>query len=105
MQEQTDSITSVLTRAEQAHGAVFHYVGGDDADWASFYSDFLVNHLPLPAMLATPPTRGHLTAALIDAGARSWIATSGTPAIYLDDGTARYVWYGLQNSISFGLGD
>ncbi len=70
MQEQTDSIASVLTGAEQAHGAVFHYVGGDDADWASFYADFLVNHSPLPAMLATPPTRGHLTAALIEMGQR-----------------------------------
>ena len=60
MQEQTHSIASVLTRTEQAHGAVFHYVGGDDADWASFYADFLINHSPLPAMLATPPIRGHL---------------------------------------------
>lgn len=70
MQEQDHSIASVLTRAEQAHGAVFHYVGGDDADWASFYADFLVNHSPLPAMLVTPPIRGHLTAALIELGRR-----------------------------------
>lgn len=32
MQEQTRSIASVLTRAEQAHEFVFHYVGGEDSD-------------------------------------------------------------------------
>lgn len=36
---------------------------------------------------AEPPIR-----VLINARARSWIVTSGTPAIYLDDGTARNVW-------------
>lgn len=33
------------------------------------------------------------------------LATSGTPATYLDNGTARNVRYGLQKPISFRSGD
>jgi len=37
----------------------------------------------------------------IDAGAHSWIVTSGTPRIYQDDGMAVAAWYVLAASISF----
>ena len=60
------AIAEILSRASDAHGAVFHYVDGDDPDWSSFYSDFLVNHSPLSDALGKTPIRGHLTAALIE---------------------------------------
>lgn len=51
MSDVMDAVADVLTRSGYAHGAVFYYVNGEDDDWASFYSDWLLNHWPLHRMV------------------------------------------------------
>jgi hypothetical protein len=61
-----EAIAEVLRLAGRAHGAMFHYEGGEDMDWATFYSDWLTAHSPLGRLLGTSPIRSHLTVALVE---------------------------------------
>jgi hypothetical protein len=63
--ETTDRITSLLHEAAETHHLVYRIVNGDDADWASWYADWLLELSELPELLGTKPVRSHLVHALV----------------------------------------
>jgi len=64
----TDSVGTVrdlLREAGETHHAVYRIVDGVDADWASWYSEWLLEHSELPDLLASRPVRSELTWLLV----------------------------------------
>jgi hypothetical protein len=58
-------VSEVLHRAAETHHAVFGITDGVDRDWASWYSDWLVNLSELPDLLGAKPTPSELTYKLV----------------------------------------
>jgi hypothetical protein len=61
----TEQISRLLHEAGETHHRVFQIVDGADDDWASWYSDWLVNLSELPSLLGTKPVRSELTYLLV----------------------------------------
>ena len=61
----TEQISRLLHEAGETHHRVFRIVDGADDDWASWYSDCLVNLSELPTLLGTKPVRSELTYLLV----------------------------------------
>ena len=61
----TEQISQLLHEAGETHHRVFRIVDGADDDWASWYSDWLINLSELPAPLGTKPARSELTYLLV----------------------------------------
>jgi len=61
----TDQIATLLHQAAETHHIVYADTDGDDPDWASFYSDWLLRHSELSRLLGAEPVRSHLTAELV----------------------------------------
>ena len=62
----TPSISKLLHEAAETHHVVYRIVDGDDPDWASWYTDWLLNLSELPELLGTRPVRSHLVHALVE---------------------------------------
>jgi hypothetical protein len=60
-----DEIAELLHQAGETHHVVFGIVDGADDDWATWYSDWLVNLSELPSLLGTTPVRSELTYMLV----------------------------------------
>jgi len=60
-----EEIADVLHTAAETHHVVFAITDGADDDWATWYSDWLVNHSKLPALLGATPVRSELTYHLV----------------------------------------
>ena len=60
-----DQISSLLHEAGETHHQVFRIVDGDDQDWATWYSDWLVSLSELPGLLGVKPVRSELTYLLV----------------------------------------
>jgi hypothetical protein len=60
-----ESISSLLQEAGETHHGVYRIVDGSDADWASWYADWLVNLSELPDLLGLKPVRSELTYLLV----------------------------------------
>ena len=58
-------IADLLHEAAETHHRVYRIVDGEDPDWASWYSDWLVNLSELPSLLGTTPVRSELTYMLV----------------------------------------
>ena len=58
-------VASLLHRAAETHHVVYADTDGEDPDWATFYSDWLLRHSRLRELLGTEPVRSHLTAELV----------------------------------------
>jgi len=65
MEEQQEKISELLHQAGETHHAVYHKEEGNDPDWATWYSDWLVNHSDLPEILGQDIVRSKLTALLV----------------------------------------
>ena len=65
MENKTEEIGRLLHQAGETHHQVFAISDGDDPDWASWYSDWLVNRSALPELLGTRPVRSELTYVLV----------------------------------------
>jgi hypothetical protein len=65
MDEREAKVSEVLHRAAETHHVVFGIVDGADDDWASWYSDWLVNLSELPHLLRAKPVRSELTYKLV----------------------------------------
>jgi hypothetical protein len=65
MDERTRKIGELLHEVSETHHVVFRITDGADDDWASWYSDWLVNHSELPDLLGRAPVRSHLTHELV----------------------------------------
>ncbi len=65
--ESIERIAEVLHRAAETHHVVFGIVDGADDDWATWYSDWLVNLSELPTLVGATPVRSELTYLLVKA--------------------------------------
>jgi hypothetical protein len=61
-----DGIAAVLHEAAETHHVVFRITDGDDPDWASWYTDWLLDRSELPELLGGAPIRSHLVHALVE---------------------------------------
>ncbi|HTJ28062.1 MAG TPA: hypothetical protein VMA36_18035 [Candidatus Limnocylindria bacterium] len=59
------ALAELLDEAGDIHHRYFSDTDGVDDDWATFYSDWLLGHSRLPAILARRPVRSHLTRDLV----------------------------------------
>jgi hypothetical protein len=59
-------IAELLREVGEIHHVVFSDTDGNDDDWATFYSDWLLAHSELPQLLARRPIRSHLTRDLVE---------------------------------------
>ena len=64
--DSTAKIAQLLGQVSEVHHSVFADTDGNDDDWATFYSDWLLAHSDLPRLLARRPVRSHLTRSLVD---------------------------------------
>lgn len=65
MDETAKRVSELLHEAGETHHIVFRITDGEDADWASWYSDWLLDHSELPSLLGGTPVRSHLVAELV----------------------------------------
>jgi hypothetical protein len=65
MDDRTAAIAEVLHDAGETHHIVYKIVDGEDADWASWYADWLINHSRLPELLGATPVRSELVYLLV----------------------------------------
>jgi PadR family transcriptional regulator AphA len=65
MTEHTEAISKLLHEAGETHHRVYRIVDGDDADWASWYADWLINLSELPQLLGQRPVRSELVYMLV----------------------------------------
>ncbi len=61
----TAKIAELLHEAGETHHQVFRITDGADDDWASWYSNWLVNLSELGDLLGTKPVRSELTYMLV----------------------------------------
>ena len=61
----TAKIADLLHEAGETHHVVYRIVDGDDPDWASWYSEWLINLSELPGLLGAKPVRSELTYMLV----------------------------------------
>ena len=59
-------IADLLQQVGETHHIVFSDTEGNDDDWATFYSDWLLTHSELPNLLGKRPVRSHLTHDLVE---------------------------------------
>ena len=60
-------VAELLHEAAETHHRVYRITDGEDDDWASWYSDWLVRLSELPALLGRTPVRSELTSLLVEA--------------------------------------
>lgn len=63
--DETAKVSALLSEAAETHHRVYRIVDGDDADWASWYADWLVKLSELPQLLGGAPVRSHLVYLLV----------------------------------------
>ena len=61
----TATIAALLDEVGETHHQVFRITDGEDADWASWYADWLIEHSELPTLLGTTPVRSDLVYLLV----------------------------------------
>lgn len=64
--DSSTKIAELLNQVGEVHHVVFADTDGNDDDWATFYSDWLLHHSALPRLLARLPVRSHLTKSLVE---------------------------------------
>jgi hypothetical protein len=62
----TTTVANLLNQVGEVHHTVFADTDGNDDDWATFYSDWLLAHSQFPHLLGQRPIRSHLTRDLVD---------------------------------------
>jgi hypothetical protein len=65
MDERETRIAELLHEAGETHHVVYRIVDGDDPDWASWYSEWLIELSELPEVLGAKPVRSELTYELV----------------------------------------
>ncbi len=61
----TAAIADLLQEAAETHHRVYRITDGNDADWASWYADWLLRLSELPHLLGTMPVRSELVYELV----------------------------------------
>jgi hypothetical protein len=65
MPDVADQVSALLQEAAQTHHRVFRIVDGEDADWASWYADWLISLSELPSLVGSKPVRSELIYLLV----------------------------------------
>jgi hypothetical protein len=65
MPSTTDQIAALLHEAGETHHQVYRIVDGNDADWASWYAQWLLTLSELPDLLGAAPVRSELVYQLV----------------------------------------
>jgi hypothetical protein len=65
MDEKLKQLSALLHQAGETHHQVFAITDGDDPDWATWYSDWLVNLSPLSEIVGAKPPRSEVTYLLV----------------------------------------
>ena len=65
MADRETKIAALLHEAGETHHTVSRIVDGEDADWASWYADWLTRLSELSQLLATEPVRSELVWLLV----------------------------------------
>ena len=65
MDERVARVSALVHEAAETHHVVYRITDGDDADWASWYADWLTRLSELPEILGAAPVRSHLVALLV----------------------------------------
>ena len=65
MGDAVGQVQELLHEVAETHHRVFRITDGEDADWASWYADWLLNLSELPRLLGTAPVRSHLVFELV----------------------------------------
>ncbi len=65
MSHENRTVNELLHEAGETHHQVFRIVDGADADWASWYADWLINLSELPQLLGVTPVRSELVYLLV----------------------------------------
>lgn len=60
-----EKIGALLEEAAETHHRVYRITDGVDADWASWYADWLLRLSELPATLGSTPVRSELVYMLV----------------------------------------
>ncbi len=83
----TAAIRALLTEASETHHRVYRIVDGNDPDWASWYTDWLINLSELPALLGSAPVRSELVYLLVklDKAFTAEPRTGGWEAFYAEE--------------------
>jgi hypothetical protein len=91
-EDTADKIAALLHQVGETHHIVFADTDGNDDDWASFYSDWLLAHSNLPKLLGRRPVRSHLTSDLVgfDAEYNKTAPSQPWPAWYAQRLIAKY---------------
>ena len=63
--DKIDELAALLHEAVETHHHVYRITDGTDDDWASWYSDWLLNLSELEQLLGTRPIRSHLVHAFV----------------------------------------
>ena len=64
--ERLERLAAILTEAGKLHHRYYRITGGEDADWATWYADWLVNLSELSEILGKKPARSAVTHLLVD---------------------------------------
>ena len=65
MDDRTASVARLLHEAAETHHVVFRITDGTDTDWATWYSQWLVELSELPQLLGRRPPRSEVTHLLV----------------------------------------
>ena len=63
--DNAEAIAELLHQAGEIHHVYYSDTDGNDDDWASFYSEWLLRRSRLPQLLARTPVRSGLTRDLV----------------------------------------
>ena len=63
--DKIDPLAALLEEAAETHHHVYRITEGADDDWASWYTDWLLNLSELEQLLGARPIRSHLVHALV----------------------------------------
>jgi hypothetical protein len=65
MDDREAKVAALLHEAGETHHLVYRIVDGEDADWASWYADWLIRLSELPHILGTTPVHSELVWMLV----------------------------------------
>jgi hypothetical protein len=77
--ETTGAIAKLLQEVAETHHVVYRITDGTDADWASWYADWLLRLSELPTLLGSTPVRSELVYELVRLDKAYTAAPSDTP--------------------------
>lgn len=78
-EDRAAEIADLLHEAGEIHHVYFADTDGNDADWATFYSQWLLERSALPSILGSKPVRSGLTRDLVDLDERYLDQSPGDP--------------------------